>query len=252
MLKKRIIPILLIENEDMVKSIKYKNLSYVGDPINIIKIFNEKEADEIIILDIKKSFFNEDPNYNFIRNLATECYMPLTYGGGIKNLDQAEKLFSIGIEKLVLNSINYKNLKLIKKITERFGSQSVIAAIDLDKNIFNNLYLYDWLKRKKIELNIKNHIQNCIEYGAGEILINFVFNEGTQCGFDTNLINFIDFKMPVPLIINGGINSEKNIKDCLKCEKIDAIAVGSYFIYHGPHKAVLISYFNDMEKFNEQ
>ena len=135
MLKKRIIPILLIENEDMVKSIKYKNLSYVGDPINIIKIFNEKEADEIIILDIKKSFFNEDPNYNFIRNLATECYMPLTYGGGIKNLDQAEKLFSIGIEKLVLNSINYKNLKLIKKITERFGSQSVIAAIDLDKNI---------------------------------------------------------------------------------------------------------------------
>lgn len=248
MLKKRIIPILLIKEDQMVKSTKYKNLSYVGDPINIIKIFNEKEADEIIILDVKKSINNQDLNYELIKNLATECYMPLTYGGGIKNLEQAENLFSIGIEKIVLNSINYKDLRLIENISNKFGSQSVVAAIDLNKNIFNTIHLYDWIKKEKIKLSIKDHIQNCIKHGAGEILISFVFNEGTLCGFDTNLLNFINFEMPIPLIVNGGINSIKNINETLNCEKIDAVAVGAYFVYHGPHKAVLISYTENSNK----
>ena len=151
MLKKRIIPTLLIKGDELVKSTRYKNHSYVGDPINVIKIFNEKEVDEIIILDIEKSIFNKDPNYELIKDLTSECYMPLTYGGGIKSIEQAEKLFSIGIEKITLNSINYKNLNLMKEITNKFGSQSVIAAVDLNKNIFNKLYLYDWIKKKKYQ-----------------------------------------------------------------------------------------------------
>ena len=247
MLKKRIIPILLINEDQMVKSTKYKNYSYVGDPINIIKIFNEKEADEIIVLDVKRSISNQDPNYELIRKLATECYMPLTYGGGIKNIKQAEKLFSLGIEKIVLNSINFTNLDLIRQIADRFGSQSVVVALDLNKNIFNNVYLYDWIKKGKINLSIKKHIQNCINHGAGEIILNFVFNEGTLCGFNTELLDFIDFEIPIPLIINGGINSAKNIQECINSEKIDAVGVGAYFIYHGPHKAVLISYAENLQ-----
>ena len=248
MLKKRIIPILLIKDDELVKSTRYKNHNYVGDPINVIKIFNEKEVDEIIILDIEKSFTNKDLNYELIQNLASECYMPLTYGGGIKNIEQAEKLFSIGIEKITLNSINYKNLNLMKEITNKFGSQSVIATIDLNKNIFNKLYLHDWIKKKNIKLSIKKHIQQCIQHGAGELLINFVFNEGTLCGFNTGLLDFIDFEIPIPLIINGGINSKNNIKECLNFSKIDAVGIGAYFIYYGPHKAVLISYITDKEE----
>lgn len=248
MLNKRIIPILLIKNDQMVKSVEYKNLSYVGDPINIIKIFNEKEADEIIVLDIEKSTNDKELNYDLIRKFASECYMPLTYGGGIKNIKQAEKLFSLGIEKLVINSNNYKNINLIDEISEKFGSQSIVSSIDINRDFFNNLYLYDWLNKKKINLGINDHIRNCIDHGSGEILLNFVFNEGTLCGFKTDILNFINFEIPIPLIINGGINSVENIKKCIDCKKIDAIGVGSFFIYHGPHRAVLISYTSGKEK----
>ena len=131
MLKKRIIPILLIKDNDLIKSVKYKNHKYVGDPLNVIKIFNEKEVDELILLDVEKSRNNNELNYELIKNLASECYMPLTYGGGIKNLKQAEKLFSLGIEKILINSANFNDYQLIKNISEKFGSQSVIAAIDI-------------------------------------------------------------------------------------------------------------------------
>ena len=150
MLNKRIIPILLIKNDQMVKSVKYKNLSYIGDPINIIKIFNEKEADEIIVLDIEKSTNDKELNYDLIQKFAGECYMPLTYGGGIKNIKQAEKLFSLGIEKLVINSNNYKDINLIDEISEKFGSQSIVSSIDINRDFFNNLYLYDWVNKKTI------------------------------------------------------------------------------------------------------
>lgn len=245
MLAKRVIPILLVKNNQLVKSTKYNNHSYVGDPINIIKIFNEKEVDEIIVLDIEKTITGEDLNYELIESLASECFMPLTYGGGIKNIQQAEKLFSIGIEKIILNSVNFKDLDLMRQISKKFGSQSIIAAIDLNKNFFNKIYLFDWVKKKKINLDINNHIHKCINYGAGELLINFVFKEGTLSGFDPKLLKFLDRNISIPLIINGGINSLKNIQECLVCDQIDAIGVGAFFIYYGPHKAVLISYMSD-------
>lgn len=242
MLKKRVIPILLIKNNDLVKSVKYKNHKYVGDPLNVIKIFNEKEVDELIVLDVEKSRNNDELNYELIKNFASECYMPLTYGGGIKNLKQAEKLFSLGIEKILINSANFNDYQLIKNITEKFGSQSVIVAVDINKNLFNKFYLFDWVKKEKIQLDVNTHIENCIKNGAGELLMNFVFNEGTLSGFDTQWLDFINCKISIPLIVNGGINSMKNIEQCLEFERIDAIGVGAFFIYYGPHKAVLISY----------
>ena len=241
MLNKRVIPILLIRNDDLVKSVKYNNYKYIGDPLNVIKIFNEKEVDELIVLDVEKSKNNEDLNYELIKNFASECYMPLTYGGGIKNLEQAEKLFSLGIEKILINSANFKDYQLIKNISKEFGSQSVIAGVDINKSFFNKFYLYDWVSKKK-KLDINTHIQNCIKNGAGELLINFVFNEGTLSGFDTKWLDFINYEISIPLIVNGGINSIQNIEQCLKCEKIDAVGIGAFFIYYGPHNAVLISY----------
>jgi cyclase len=241
MLNKRVIPILLIRNDDLVKSVKYNNYKYIGDPLNVIKIFNEKEVDELIVLDVEKSKNNEELNYELIKNFASECYMPLTYGGGIKNLEQAEKLFSLGIEKILINSANFKDYQLIKNISKEFGSQSVIAGVDINKSFFNKFYLYDWVSKKK-KLDINTHIQNCIKNGAGELLINFVFNEGTLSGFDTKWLDFINYEISIPLIVNGGINSIQNIEQCLKCEKIDAVGIGAFFIYYGPHNAVLISY----------
>jgi cyclase len=241
MLNKRVIPILLIRNDDLVKSVKYNNYKYIGDPLNVMKIFNEKEVDELIVLDVEKSKNNEELNYELIKNFASECYMPLTYGGGIKNLEQAEKLFSLGIEKILINSANFKDYQLIKNISKEFGSQSVIAGVDINKSFFNKFYLYDWVSKKK-KLDINTHIQNCIKNGAGELLINFVFNEGTLSGFDTKWLDFINYKISIPLIVNGGINSIQNIEQCLKCEKIDAVGIGAFFIYYGPHNAVLISY----------
>jgi cyclase len=193
-------------------------------------------------LDVEKSKNKDNLNYELIKNLASECFMPLTYGGGIKNLEQAERLFAIGIEKVLINSANFEGYDLIKNITKKFGAQSVIAAVDINKNLFNKFYLFDWVNKKKINLDINTHIQSCIKNGAGELLLNFVFNEGTLSGFDINFLDFIRYKISIPLIINGGVNSMKNIDQCLECQKIDAIGVGSFFIYYGPHKAVLISY----------
>tara|TARA_B100000989_G_scaffold233385_2_gene180187 strand:+ start:15893 stop:16648 length:756 start_codon:yes stop_codon:yes gene_type:complete len=247
MLKKRVIPILLLNNERLVKTIKYKNPQYVGDPINAVKIFNEKKVDEIIILDITRKK-NININYTTIKNLADECRMPFSYGGGIVSVEQVEKLFSIGVEKVVLNTSILKEYKLIKDLSYNFGSQSIVVAIDINLNIFNKIKLFNWKYNKNLKKNIDAHIRNCLINGAGEILINLVYKEGTLSGFDYSIFDFINFDLNVPIIVNGGINSFEEIKTILENNKIDAIGIGAKFIYYGPHRAVLISYINEKDR----
>ena len=244
MIAKRLVPILLIQNEDIVKTINYKKPKYIRDPMNIIKIFNEKKFDELIVLDINSTKKNQNINFRFLEKLAGECHMPLTYGGGIKNIENANRIFNIGIEKVALNNSIIHNKILLKKISDKFGSQSIIACVDLNINFFNKIKLYNYVNKKNLKMNIYEYINNCIDFGAGEILINLVHKEGSLKGIDKIFLDNFQNKFKVPIIIHGGINNIENINQIFDYG-YDGVGIGSFFVYQGPHKAVLISYPNN-------
>ena len=248
MLRKRIIPILQLDNDELIKSKKFQSHKYVGDPINAVRIFNEIQVDEIILLDVFKSKNKNDINYKIIKDIADECRMPFTYGGGINNLNQVKTLFSLGVEKISLNSSVFDNYELIKKLSDIYGSQSIIISVDICTDNQGYKKLYNWTKKNFLNIDINDHIYKCIENGAGEILINDVSKEGTLEGFDFKVLNLLNENIKVPVIVNGGINSYKQIKEILKYENIDAVGVGALFIYYGPYNAVLISYMPENER----
>lgn len=248
MLRKRIIPILQLDNDELIKSKKFQSHQYVGDPINAVRIFNEIQVDEIILLDVFKSKNKNDINYKIIKDIADECRMPFTYGGGINNLNQVKTLFSLGVEKISLNSSVFDNYELIKKLSDIYGSQSIIISVDICTDNQGYKKLYNWTKKNFLKIDINDHIYKCIENGAGEILINDVSKEGTLEGFDFKVLNLLNENIKVPVIVNGGINSYKQIKEILKYENIDAVGVGALFIYYGPYNAVLISYMPENER----
>jgi cyclase len=241
MYKNRIIPALLLFENKLVKSVKFSNYKYVGDPINAIKIFNEKEVDELLLLDISASKQNKDPNYEYISQLAGECFMPLCYGGGIRNVDSAMRLFSLGVEKVSLQTSIIENLFLIRQISERVGNQSVVASIDLKKDFFGRYHLYSSASNKIINKPWKKHLLDVVESGAGEILVNLVNRDGTKSGLDLPLIKEISLMISVPFIAMGGVGSLEHINQGIQYGA-SAIAAGSFFVFHGPHNAVLITY----------
>ena len=222
MLRKRIIPILQLNDDELIKSTKFKDHKYVGDPINAVRIFNEMKVDEIILLDVFKSKNNSELNFEIIKDIADECRMPFTYGGGIKNLKQVEKLFSIGVEKISINTSALDDESIIKSLSRIYGSQSVIVSIDIKENFFGKKKIYNSSKKKITNINIIDQIEKYIELGAGEILINNVSKEGTLSGFDFSILELIDKRLKIPLIVNGGVNSYKEINKILENEYIDA------------------------------
>jgi len=224
MLQNRLIPFLLISNERLVKTIKFNNPRYIGDPLNAIRIFNEKEVDEIIIVDIEATKAGREPNFNYIKNLASECFMPLCYGGAITNLDQIKKLVSIGVEKVSLNSAILTKYDLIENASKLYGSQNIVACVDVNKNIFNNYFINN---NKKIDL--LTHIKNITESGAGEILLNCVHKDGTFSGPDLNILNQLVKSVKIPLIYQGGISSLSDIKNVFSIGA-SAVSAGSFFI----------------------
>ena len=247
MLRKRIIPLLLIDNNKLVKTVSFKNPSYVGDPINTVKIFNEKKIDELVILDIS-SRKKGKINFQLIEEIAGECRMPFSYGGGIDDEEQVEKLFSIGVEKIILNYSVFNDISIIKKFSKKYGSQSIVLSINLMPNLFGQYKVYNWINRKITNINLSTFLENCIDQGVGEIILTFVDKEGTLKGLDYEIFNKLNLNVDVPIILNGGINNHENIKILFKRCNIEAIAVGSFFVYYGPHKAVLISYPSEEEK----
>jgi cyclase len=242
MLRTRIIPCLLLKDNKLVKTVKFKNPSYVGDPINAIKIFNDKEVDELVFLDITASKEKKGPNFKLISEITTECFMPLGYGGGITSIDQIEKLFSLGVEKVILNSISFLQPEVIKKAISIFGSQSIVASIDVKKH---------WLTKKQFVF-IMGGEQNTgispIEYakkmedlGVGEIIINSIEQDGTMSGYDLQLIKSISECVKIPVVALGGAGSLYDLK-LAKQNGASAVAAGSLFIFQKAHRAVLITY----------
>jgi imidazole glycerol-phosphate synthase subunit HisF len=249
MLHPRIIPTLLIHNKGLVKTVKFKDAKYVGDPINAVKIFNEKEVDEIIVVDIDASTKGCEPDFKLIENLAFECRMPLCYGGGIKTVDQAQKIFSLGVEKIALSSAAIDNLSIISAIAERVGNQSVVVVIDIRKRKFGNRY--DIFKHNGT-INTKiNPIEFAIEMekqGAGELVVNSIDNDGIMQGYDLNIIQKIREVISIPLTAMGGAGSLDDIGELIKQHGIIGAAAGSLFVFKGKYRAVLINYPSPAQK----
>jgi len=249
MLYPRIIPCLLVHNKGLVKTEKFKNPKYVGDPINAVKIFNEKEVDELIVLDIDASFHNLEPDYKMIENLAIECRMPFCYGGGIKTLEQAQRIFSLGVEKIAISSIAIEKPTIVTAMANQVGNQSVVVVMDVKKKSFSNKYeIWTYNGTKNTGLNPVNFAVEMEKLGAGEIVVNSIDNDGTMKGYDLNLIQSVRDVVTIPVTVLGGAGSLPDISSVIKQHGIIGVAAGSLFVFKGKYRAVLINYPNPYEK----
>ena len=250
MLKTRVIPILLLHNKGLVKTVKFKSPKYIGDPINVIKIFNEKEVDELIFLDIDASKETKGPNFQLIEDFAGECFMPVCYGGGISTIGQIKKIFSLGIEKISLNYSAITDNSLIKEAVEIFGSQSIVGSVDIKKSFMGKYQIYNHVSKKSLKIPFLDYIKNIEKLGIGEILINSVDLDGTQKGYDVDLLKEVVNYVKIPVIVCGGAGELKDFKKVKQEANVSAVAAGSFFVFHGKHRAVLITYpkYQELEK----
>lgn len=249
MLQSRIIPCLLIHNKGLVKTVKFKDAKYVGDPLNAVKIYNEKEADELIVLDIDASVEKNEPDYKLIERLALQCRMPLCYGGGIKTVEQALKIFSLGVEKIALSSAAIENPNLISQLADKVGKQSVVVVIDAKKKLLSSKYeVYMHNAKKSTGLNAVDWAKKVEDLGAGEIVINCIDNDGLMTGYDLNLIDKIREVTNIPLTVLGGAGSYEDFNNLIRKYQVLGLAAGSFFVFKGKYRAVLINYPNLEEK----
>lgn len=240
MLEKRIIPCLLLQGDRLVKTIKFKDPKYIGDPINSVRIFNSKGADEVFIIDIDASRNNKEPNFELLEQIATEAFMPLGYAGGIKTLDQIRKVFALGYEKVAIGSGTFSHPELIPQAVKLFGSQSIVGIIDIDKSFLG-------IKKAVNHLNASQHsapLEMALrlqDLGVGEIILHSKYKDGTYSGYDTELVEEISNKIKIPLISLGGASSKEDLSAALRAG-CDGASAGSLFVYHGPLKGILINY----------
>ena len=248
MLNPRITPCLLVHNKGLVKTVKFKDSKYVGDPINAVKIFNEKEVDELVVFDIDATIENRGPDYKLIENLANECRMPLCYGGGIKTVSQAQRRRAGGVEKRAISAAVFDNPNLIQEISSQVGNQSVVVVFDVKKKLFGGYDLYTHNAKNKIKLDLIGLVEKVQELGAGEIIINSIDNDGMMKGYDLDLINKIKNKTNVPMTVLGGAGALEDISQVIDKFGIIGCAAGSLFVFKGKYKAVLINYPNIKDK----
>lgn len=243
MLRPRIIPCLLVHDKGLVKTVSFKSPKYVGDPINAVKIFNEKESDELIVLDIDATVKRAEPDYKLISDLAAECRMPLCYGGGIRTVAQAKQIISLGVEKIAISSAAVENPELIASIAKELGRQSVVVVLDVKKRMFSKEYdVYIHNGRTNTRRNALEIALQVEELGAGEVVINSIDHDGQMKGYDLTLASRIRSALSIPITVLGGAGSLDDIERLLaECGVIGASA-GSLFVFKGVYKAVLINY----------
>jgi cyclase len=241
MLKHRVIPCLLLRNAGLVKTRRFNNPKYVGDPINAIRIFNEKEVDELMVLDILASKKSIEPNYSLIKQFAGECFMPLCYGGGVRTVEQAKHLFALGVEKICIQSAAIERPAFISELAEIFGSQSVVVSIDIKRNIFNKAHLFASKSGKTLNSGWLDFLRESVQRGAGEIVLNSVDRDGEMDGYDLQMIRDAVAIVKVPVIALGGAGRLEHFRQAVDVGAA-AVSAGSMFVFQGPHRAVLISY----------
>jgi len=241
MLKTRIIPCLLIKNGGLVKTMQFKDPKYVGDPINAIKIFNAKEVDELILLDITATLEKRGPNMKMISQIVSECFMPLGYGGGIRNIEEMKEIFNLGAEKIIINSCAVENPEIIKRASQIFGNQSIVVSIDVKKDKSGKYEIFICGGTRSVNMDLEDFAMKMEKMGAGEIFLNSMDNDGMMGGYDLELIKKISSCVTIPVIVSGGASKMEHFKDAIE-NGASAVAAGSMFVFYGKNRAVLISY----------
>ncbi|MDO9418351.1 AglZ/HisF2 family acetamidino modification protein [Pararhizobium sp.] len=238
----RVIPVLLLRGQGLVKTVKFKDPKYVGDPINAVRIFNEKEVDELVFLDITATAENRDPPFDLLKDIAGEAFMPMAYGGGLTSIEQIRRVFALGFEKVIINSAVYGNIGLISEAAAIFGSQAVVCSVDLRRNWIGHYELVARSGKKREPVSLRDHLIAVDKAGAGEILVNAVDRDGTMSGYDLKLIREVSDTVSVPVIACGGARNVEDFSEAVSVGHASAVAAGSMFVFYGPHRAVLINY----------
>lgn len=241
MLRTRVIPCLLIQGDGLVKTVKFKSPTYVGDPTNAIRIFNTKEVDELVVLDIGASPGRKEPQFDRLAEITGECFMPLCYGGGVTTIEQMARIFALGVEKVALNTSAAENASLVRQAANRFGSQSIVVSIDVKKRLLGGYEVVTrgascWTGEEPARFAAKMQSK-----GAGEILLTSVDRDGTGIGYDNELISKVSSAVSIPVIACGGAGSLEHMAEAVR-SGASAVAAGSMFVFHGRRRAVLISY----------
>lgn len=248
MLRPRIIPCLLIKDKGLVKSVNFGNFKYIGDPINAVRIFNEKEVDELIVVDIDATVQNREPDFKMIEDLASECRMPLCYGGGIKSKEQAQRIIGSGVEKVAISSAATDNPGLITALAEDVGSQSVVIVLDVKARTNGKYEVFTHNGRKSTGISPVEFARQMEDLGCGEIVINSIDQDGKMTGYDLALVEEVRASITIPLTIIGGAGSINDICGLISRFGIIGAGAGSLFVFKGVYKAVLINYPNSSEK----
>ncbi|MCG6533285.1 MAG: AglZ/HisF2 family acetamidino modification protein [Syntrophales bacterium LBB04] len=238
----RVIPCLLLRGSGLVKTIRFKDPTYLGDPRNTIKIFNEKGVDELVFLDITATIEKRGPNFELISEITSECFMPLGYGGGISNLGQMEKLFKMGVEKVAVNTYAVVNPPFVSEAARAFGSQSVVVSLDVKRSLLGKYEIMVEAGKRKSGLEPVTFAKQMEEAGAGELLLNSIDRDGTMQGYDLEMIKRVTSAVNIPVIACGGAGSPEDFGAVVRDGGASAVAAGSIFVFHGRHRAVLINF----------
>jgi cyclase len=249
MLRPRISPCLLIRNGGLVKTVRFQDEKYVGDPINAVRIFNEKEADELIVLDIDASAGGADPNFRLISQFAVECRMPLCYGGGVKTVEQAKRIIGLGVEKVAISSAAMENPRLISAIAHAIGSQSVVVVFDVSQRLNRKDYeVRTHNARKNTGKLAAQAVSEAASLGAGEVVVNSIDNDGRMKGYDLTLAKSVREATRLPMTVLGGAGSLADIGELIRACGVVGAAAGSLFVFKGAYRAVLINYPSGSQK----
>ncbi|MEY3663864.1 MAG: imidazole glycerol phosphate synthase subunit HisF [Pseudomonadota bacterium] len=242
MTRVRVMPCLLLRGHGLVKTRKFKDPVYLGDPVNAVRIFSEKEVDELIVLDIDASKDGREPDYDFIAEIAGESFMPIAYGGGIRTVEQVRRLIRCGVEKVVINTASTLSYDLIRESAQVFGRQAVVGAIDVKKTLFGAYRVMVQSATVEAKVSLDEHVQNLVTAGVGEVFLNSVDRDGTMQGYDLSLIRRVAQQLRVPLVACGGAGTTEHLAAAVHEGGASAVAAGSMFVFHGRLRAVLLNY----------
>lgn len=250
MLRTRVIPVLLLQEGGLVKGQHFKNHKYVGDPVNAVKIFNEKEVDELVFLDISATDQNREPDFALIADIASEAFMPFAYGGGVKSVEQVERLFAIGVEKVIINTAAFFDHNMVKDAVMVAGSQSIVVSMDVKKTLFGGYEVYINNGKTKTKLDPVTYAKQMQDYGVGELIVSSIDREGTGKGYDIKLLEMVSNVVDIPVVGLGGAGCVQDLADAKNQTAVSGLAAGDLFVFHGKHKAVLITYpkYSELEK----
>ena len=241
-MENRVIPVLLYKNEGLYNGVKFKKYKYIGDALNAVRVFSEKEVDELILLDILATNEGRKPNIDLIERIAEECYMPFAIGGGINSIPSIRDILKAGAERVVLNTAATLNPGFVKEASEEFGKSTIIVSVDYKKDIWGNLIVYSHSGSRKTKYKLMEYSLLMEQMGAGELIINSIDRDGTGSGLDLNTAKELASCLRIPIIVSGGVGKLEHIRDATNNTGINAVAVGSFFVFNGLNRTVLISY----------